>query len=401
MRGVVARNPQLKRISFVAHSMGGLISRYAIGTMFDPVAQTIAGLRPAHFITLATPHLGCDSDGEAAVPFIDWAGALPFVGAPLQGLLQGVAHTAGAVLLARTGEQFFLLDGAGTGEPLLMQMTQDVPERGLYFLSGLTSFVSRTAYANSDGDHLVGHANSSLRPLHGLPPLPPEATTARGVVLEDPLSAAFHPAAWERLASGGAAAGAYQGSVAYGTEAAVPGKQSGQGEWHTLRTARGSSSGSSGGSGGGTSSGTDSTGASEDWGTELGAMEAWGVQQGQSNNGSSMPAAQQAAAAASDLRAGLDSAGTGGPPPHMRAQRVSVMLARLSALPWRRIDVSFGGATWGFAHNNIQVTRRILNFQGEAVPRHLADQLLAMEEVVAAGAKTGPATAENAGVRAQ
>jgi hypothetical protein len=59
------------------------------------------------------------------------------------------------------------------------------------------------------------------------------------------------------------------------------------------------------------------------------------------------------------------------------------MLARLQRLPWRRVDVCFMGATFGLAHNNIQVTRRLINFQGEAVPRHLARQLADMEALLA------------------
>lgn len=38
-----------------------------------------------------------------------------------------------------------------------------------------------------------------------------------------------------------------------------------------------------------------------------------------------------------------------------RPELVSSMLHRLQELPWRRIDVSFKGASFGFAHNNIQV----------------------------------------------
>ena len=49
-------------------------------------------------------------------------------------------------------------------------------------------------------------------------------------------------------------------------------------------------------------------------------------------------------------------------------------------MPWRRIDVSFRGARFGFAHNNIQVTRRWWNFEGEQVPRHLAQQIQLMEQ---------------------
>lgn len=46
---------------------GGLILRYAVAQLYNPRASTIAGLTPTHFVTLATPHLGCDAQGEAQV----------------------------------------------------------------------------------------------------------------------------------------------------------------------------------------------------------------------------------------------------------------------------------------------------------------------------------------------
>lgn len=35
--------------------------------LYDPRTGKIAGLEPSHFITLATPHLGCDADGVSQV----------------------------------------------------------------------------------------------------------------------------------------------------------------------------------------------------------------------------------------------------------------------------------------------------------------------------------------------
>lgn len=80
---VVQKTESLKRISFLAHSLGGLFARYAIAILYSPNSlssakpndlanptmlnsQTaysskrgmIAGLEPINFITLATPHLG-------------------------------------------------------------------------------------------------------------------------------------------------------------------------------------------------------------------------------------------------------------------------------------------------------------------------------------------------------
>jgi len=41
------------------------------GVLYDPASKRVAGLQPRHFITLATPHLGCGGEGPAQVlPYI-------------------------------------------------------------------------------------------------------------------------------------------------------------------------------------------------------------------------------------------------------------------------------------------------------------------------------------------
>ncbi len=65
MAGIVAQHPSLERITVIGHSMGGLLLRYAVAALYDPSSKTICGLEPAHFISIATPHLGCDSKGVA------------------------------------------------------------------------------------------------------------------------------------------------------------------------------------------------------------------------------------------------------------------------------------------------------------------------------------------------
>lgn len=72
---MVKRTESLKRISFLAHSLGGLFARYAIAVLYnnsntlssDSIPNdlcksskrgVVAGLEPISFITLATPHLG-------------------------------------------------------------------------------------------------------------------------------------------------------------------------------------------------------------------------------------------------------------------------------------------------------------------------------------------------------
>lgn len=72
---VIQTRPNIRKISFVAHSLGGLAARYAIGKLYKPADQddrkdslgdtsdgtskgTICGLEAMNFITVATPHLG-------------------------------------------------------------------------------------------------------------------------------------------------------------------------------------------------------------------------------------------------------------------------------------------------------------------------------------------------------
>lgn len=66
---VIKRHPNLEKISFIGHSLGGLIARYAIAKLYTQdstidhcseriSSERIAGLIPINFITVATPHLG-------------------------------------------------------------------------------------------------------------------------------------------------------------------------------------------------------------------------------------------------------------------------------------------------------------------------------------------------------
>jgi pimeloyl-ACP methyl ester carboxylesterase len=190
VKKVVAANPSLEKISFIGHSMGGLIARYAAGELYDTQdtnrdnKQTIAGCKPQHFISMATPHLGCDPaiSSPAAVPLVSWL-KLPLFGR--------ISPTVSSTLYRRTGRQFFLEDADNDNRPpLLYLLSQDIPAEKKYFWSALAAFQTRTAYANSSGDYFVGWANSSVRDVHELPKFPAK-TRGRGVVRQDPLELAW------------------------------------------------------------------------------------------------------------------------------------------------------------------------------------------------------------------
>ncbi|XP_057473963.1 lipid droplet phospholipase 1-like isoform X3 [Actinidia eriantha] len=168
---VIKQNPRLCKISFVAHSLGGLVARYAIGRLFRPPRRenaedvlpksrvlqskgTIAGLEPMNFITVATPHLG--SRGNKQIPCLFGVIAL-----------EKAAALIGHWIFGRTGQQLFLADDDDGKPPLLVRMVEDYGE--CHFMSALGSFKRRVAYSNVGYDHIVGWRTSSIRRNSELP----------------------------------------------------------------------------------------------------------------------------------------------------------------------------------------------------------------------------------------
>ncbi|XP_008805429.1 putative lipase ROG1 isoform X2 [Phoenix dactylifera] len=168
VRSVVKQRGGVRKISFVAHSLGGLVARYAIGRLYElPPADAkdqfdeegcldgrIAGLEPMNFITFASPHLG--SRGHKQIPFLC---GLPF--------LERRASETAHLIVGRTGKHLFLTDNDDGRPPLLLRMVDDCDD--VKFRSALRSFKRRVAYANANYDHIVGWRTSSIRRQHELP----------------------------------------------------------------------------------------------------------------------------------------------------------------------------------------------------------------------------------------
>ncbi|MFS7913320.1 putative alpha/Beta hydrolase [Helianthus anomalus] len=161
---VIKRNPNLQKISFIGHSLGGLIARYAIAKLYtrDPTdihclecgsSERIAGLVPINFVTIATPHLG--TGGHKQVPMFGGSNTV-----------EKVANQISWVL-GRTGRHLFLTDKAHGQPPLLLQMVNDCED--LKFFSALQSFRRHVVYANAHFDHIVGWSTSSIRRRNELP----------------------------------------------------------------------------------------------------------------------------------------------------------------------------------------------------------------------------------------
>ncbi|KAG6489812.1 hypothetical protein ZIOFF_051091 [Zingiber officinale] len=175
--GVIKKSPNLQKISFVAHSIGGLVARYAIGRLYNPPRRktqedtlcdvrddsqsgTICGLEAMNFITVATPHLGSRGNkqviNQKVVPFLFGLTAI-----------EKVASCVIHWIFRRTGKHLFLTDSDEGKPPLLQRMVENCDD--LHFMSALQAFKRRVAYSNVGYDHIVGWRTSSIRRNSELP----------------------------------------------------------------------------------------------------------------------------------------------------------------------------------------------------------------------------------------
>jgi hypothetical protein len=137
------RGQQIKRISFVGYSLGGLVARYAVGLLdsrgvFDEIKPVVGSIhsiyelwlrRLQNFSTFASPHLG--------------------VRTPLRGWHNHIWNVLGARMLSASGRQLFTIDKfRGTGKPLL----EVLADPDSIFIKGLAKFERRTLYANIVND---------------------------------------------------------------------------------------------------------------------------------------------------------------------------------------------------------------------------------------------------------
>ncbi|CAM6091734.1 unnamed protein product [Calypogeia fissa] len=174
IREIIDKTPGVTKISFLAHSLGGLVSRYAIAELYCPPTKsegfgegvrdpsvnskitseaaqsefTIGGLQPMTFVTLATPHFGCR--GTDQLPSLRGIQAL-------EKTVENFAHW----FVGKSGNHLFLTDWYDMELPLLRRMVADCKEGP--FISSLAAFKRRVAYANVVNDQAVGWRTSSIR----------------------------------------------------------------------------------------------------------------------------------------------------------------------------------------------------------------------------------------------
>ncbi|KAJ6961068.1 lipase YOR059C isoform X2 [Populus alba x Populus x berolinensis] len=184
---VIQRKQNLRKISFVAHSVGGLVARYAIGRLYRPpkkenvadstddtneddIKATIGGLEPMNFITVATPHLG--SRGNKQVPFL--FGVTAF---------EKAARLLIHWIFKRTGRHLFLTDDDEGNAPLLKRMIEDYGDcffhvcllqnsrHCVYSNAGwrIQMWAMTVSFLSIQSSYIVGWRTSSIRRNYELP----------------------------------------------------------------------------------------------------------------------------------------------------------------------------------------------------------------------------------------
>ncbi|KAF2122703.1 lipase/serine esteras-like protein [Lophiotrema nucula] len=127
----------VQKLSIIGYSLGGLISRYAIGLLYHK--GLFEKIEPVNFTTFATPHLG--------------------VRTPLLGYHNHIWNVLGARTLSQSGRQLFTIDTfRNTGRPLLSVLAD--PES--IFIRGLKQFKHRSLYANIVNDRSVVYYTAGI-----------------------------------------------------------------------------------------------------------------------------------------------------------------------------------------------------------------------------------------------
>ncbi|KAF1967881.1 lipase/serine esteras-like protein [Bimuria novae-zelandiae CBS 107.79] len=127
----------IKKISVIGYSLGGLIARYAIGLLYSK--GLFEKITPVNFTTFATPHLG--------------------VRTPRRGYWSNAFNVLGARTLSTSGRQLFLIDHfRDTGRPLLSLLA----DADSIFIRALAQFKHRSLYANVINDKTVAFFTAGI-----------------------------------------------------------------------------------------------------------------------------------------------------------------------------------------------------------------------------------------------
>ncbi|KAF5250838.1 hypothetical protein FANTH_4029 [Fusarium anthophilum] len=137
LRSIKEQGGKITKLSIAGYSLGGLVSRYAIGLLY--AKGILDDLGCMNFTTFASPHLG--------------------VRTPLKGWLNNVWNVLGARTLSISGRQLFAIDNFRDTNRSLLTVLAD-PDS--IFMSGLKKFKRRTLYTNIVNDRSVLHYTSAI-----------------------------------------------------------------------------------------------------------------------------------------------------------------------------------------------------------------------------------------------
>ena len=127
----------IKKLSVVGYSLGGLVARYTIGLLYSK--GWFERIKPVNFTTFATPHLG--------------------VKTPLLGIQYKVFNFLGSRTLSTSGRQLFTIDTfRDTNRPILSILA----DPGSIFILALAQFSHRVLYANVINDRSAPYYTTSI-----------------------------------------------------------------------------------------------------------------------------------------------------------------------------------------------------------------------------------------------
>lgn len=127
----------IKKLSMVGYSLGGLVARYALGLLDS--RGWLDKLEPVNFTTFVSPHVG--------------------VRTPLKGIHNHMWNVLGARTVSMSGRQLFMIDSfRDTGKPLLSVLAD--PDS--IFMRALAKFKHRSVYANIVNDRTTAYYTTAI-----------------------------------------------------------------------------------------------------------------------------------------------------------------------------------------------------------------------------------------------
>ncbi|KYK60524.1 lipid particle protein [Drechmeria coniospora] len=138
IRSIESRGGKITKLSIIGYSLGGLVSRYAVGLLY--AKGILDTLDCMNFVTFASPHLGVRS--------------------PLKGWHNHVWNVIGARTLSMSGRQLFTIDKfRDTGRPLLSVLADPAS----IFMRGLRKFKRHTLYTNIVNDRSAVYYTTGIQ----------------------------------------------------------------------------------------------------------------------------------------------------------------------------------------------------------------------------------------------